>query len=93
MIDLRPLDLLHAELATLLPLFRDVQLVTLPGEDGLPAGGNAVLLASDRRLPDDVASQADGAVGYDREAIVAIAARGRRLRDDYAPVDQLLTTP
>jgi spermidine synthase len=93
MIDLRPLDLLHAELATLLPLFRDVQLVTLPGEDGLPAGGNAVLLASDRRLPDDVASEADGAVGYDREAVVAIAAHGRRLRDDYAPVDQLLTTP
>ena len=46
-IDFRPNKLLKAELATLLPLFDDVQVVVAPDADGLPLGGNEVIIASD----------------------------------------------
>src|SRR5204863_76873 len=44
-IDLRPLALLRAELATLLKVFSNVRMVTPAGEDGRPAGDNAILFA------------------------------------------------
>lgn len=91
-IDLKPFGLLKAETATLLALFRDVQMVTIPGPDGLPGGGNAVLLASDRPLPADVGSDAQQGSTYPRSALVQFAGDATELRDDYAPVDQLLTT-
>jgi spermidine synthase len=47
LIDFRPNRLLQAELATLLPLFADVQVATPSAEDGWPTGGNAVIIASD----------------------------------------------
>ncbi|MDO8212465.1 fused MFS/spermidine synthase [Conexibacter sp. CPCC 206217] len=90
-IDMLPLDLLRAETATLLPLFEDVQLVTIPGPDTLPGGGNAVLFASDRKLPDDIGgAAAEGGTAYDRRALVEWAAGAQQLTDDNAPVDQLL---
>jgi MFS family permease len=91
-IDLRPLALLRAEAATLLEAFSDVRLVAVPGVDGRPVGGNAVLLASDRPLPRAAGSKADGAITYDRRAVESLAAGAQTLRDDDAPVDQLLTT-
>ncbi|MET0604770.1 MAG: fused MFS/spermidine synthase [Baekduia sp.] len=93
LIDFRPNNLLKAELATLLPLFRDVQLMSFPAEDGLPAGGNEVIIASDteRAYPYDPA--VDGANLYDRDEVEALAKGGTHLRDDFAPVDQLVSRP
>ncbi|HMJ32552.1 MAG TPA: fused MFS/spermidine synthase [Baekduia sp.] len=92
-IDFGPHGLLRAETATLLGLFADVQLVAVPGEDGLPGDGNAVLLASDRPLPGNGGTDAGGAFTYPRADVVAYARGGEQLRDDYAPADQLLTPP
>jgi spermidine synthase len=89
-IDFHKHELLRAEIATMLPLFRDVRMVAVPDEGGLPGAGNAVLIAADRLLPDGVGSDADGAITYDRAALVRYAAGAEQLRDDYAPADQLL---
>jgi hypothetical protein len=89
-IDFGRLDLLRAEAATMLARFRDVRLVAMPRDDGQPGDGNAVLLGSDRRLPDDVGASPDGAP-YDRAEVAAFAEGAELLRDDYAPADQLLS--
>src|SRR5215218_3548561 len=69
LIDLRPNKLLKAELATLLPLFKDVQVAVAPDTDGLPFGGNAVIIASDteRAYPFDPST--DGAYIYTRQEV------------------------
>ena len=90
-IDLRPLRLLRAESATLLQEFANVRLVTLPGSGGRPLGGSEVLLASNGPLPPASASPADGAKSYTRAELERIVAGAMPLRDDYAPVDQLMT--
>lgn len=90
-IDFRPLELLRAEAATLLEVFDDVRLVTHPGEDLRPGGGNAVLLASDRPLPAAAGSDAEGAITLRRDEVVRFAGNTEPLRDDFAPADQLLT--
>jgi spermidine synthase len=92
LIDFRPNRLLQAELATLLPLFADVQVATPSAEDGWPTGGNAVIIASDsaRAYPFDVT---DNAYIFDREQVEAYAKDGTKLHDDFAPVDQLITRP
>lgn len=92
-IDYPPLELLRAEAATLLDTFSDVRVVTHPGADLRPAGGNAVLLASDRPLPRAVGSDAEGAITLSRAQVVRYAAGAELLRDDFAPADQLLTLP
>jgi spermidine synthase len=91
LIDFRPNNLLKAELATLLGLFKDVQVVTPSDVDGEPAGGNAVIIASDveRAYPFDPTN--DGAYVYERREIEPYAKDGTRLRDDFAPVDQLMS--
>lgn len=91
-IDLPPLGLIRAEATTLLDAFADVKLVAHPDADGRPGGGNLVLLASDRQMPDAAGSEADGAFTYDRQAVESFASGAQALRDDDAPVDQLLTT-
>ena len=56
--------------------------------------GNVVVLASDRPRtwkaydPDQI-----GAAAFDQAETARFAAGGKLLRDDYAPVDQLLTPP
>lgn len=90
-IDFPPLELLRAETATLLDRFADVRLITYPTPGLQPAGGNAVLLASDRPLPPAVRSSAAGAVAFERATLVRFAAGAEPLRDDRAPADQLLT--
>jgi spermidine synthase len=92
-IDTGPENLLKAELATLLRKFRDVQVVTIPGEDGLPAGGNAVVLASDVQRAYAFDPQKYQAYIYNNDEVVDYAKGGTLLRDDFAPVDQLLTIP
>jgi MFS family permease len=91
MIDLRPLKLLRAEASTLLASFANVRLITVAATDGRPAGGNAVLLASNGPLPPERKPAADGASTYDRAAIGQLVDGAEPLRDDYAPVDQLET--
>lgn len=92
-IDFPPLELLKAEAATLLDAFADVRLVTFIGEDGRPSGGNAVLFASDRPMPRDARSNAEGATTYNLPSVEWLTGDTEPLRDDYAPADQLLTRP
>ncbi len=91
LIDLEPLSLLDAESMTLLDAFRDIHLISFPDERGEPIGGNVVLIASDRHLPNSVQSDARGAFTYPRSNVWAFAGGAEPLRDDYAPVDQLQT--
>jgi hypothetical protein len=91
MIDLRPLSLLRAEGATLLSAFTKVRMITVAGSDGRPAGGNAVLLASNGPLPPQHSPPAASASTFDRTAVARLVAGVEPLRDDYAPVDQLQT--
>lgn len=91
-IDHPPLNLVRAETATLLDAFADVRVVARPGPDDRPEGGNAILLAADRPLPDAAGSDAFGARTFTGQAVKALAADAEVLRDDAAPVDQLMTT-
>jgi spermidine synthase len=93
MIDFPPLSLLRAEAATLLKAFANVRLITVPEEEGSPAGGNEVLLASDGPLPNQPGADAYGAHTYERAAVAKLVAGAKPRRDDFAPVDQLETRP
>ena len=93
-------DFARAEVATLMQIFDNVQVVIPP--DGLPAQGfsNVMLVASRSELPDLGIASEDG-----QALSPAIRDKGSRtftdsetvafwdgadwLRDDYAPVDQL----
>jgi spermidine synthase len=92
LLDFKPLDFARAEAATLLDVFPNLELVTYVYPSGQIYGGGLVLFASDRPLPDSIASQEESVASFDRAAIKAFAAGAEPLRDDYAPVDQLLTT-
>ncbi len=92
-IDFPPLELLRSEAATLLEVFGDVRLVTEPDGEMNPAGGNGVLLASDRPLAAAASSGDFGEITLDREAVVRFAGSAEPLRDDFAPADQKLTIP
>lgn len=98
-IDNPPLDFVRAEAATLLEVFDDVLVLATPAQLEGRDGGNLVLVAGGSRLPReqlyDLAVAAsptqedpDGWVVGEGEAL---AAGGRVLTDDDAPVDQLLT--
>jgi SAM-dependent methyltransferase len=91
MIDFKPLSLLKAETATLLDAFDEVQIASYADEDRQPYGGNAILLASDRPIPDSAGSDAQDTFTFQRPAVESFSAGAESLRDDYAPVDQLLT--
>ena len=67
-------------------------MIAPPDTDGDPAGGNTILIASDRPLPAGTGSDADGAGTYDRRQVEELVGDAESLRDDYAPVDQLLTS-
>lgn len=93
-VDEGPENLLKAETATVLSAFRHVRIVT-NGELEHPAGGNAVLLASDRPIP--AAAGTENPKTFETtlsEAETRALTEGAKpLRDDYAPADQLLTKP
>jgi spermidine synthase len=91
-IDLPPLDLQRAEAATLLDAFANVRLVTFGAEEH-PVGGNAVLLASDRAIPLAATTENKRATSLSYDEVESFADGAQILRDDYAPADQLLTTP
>ncbi len=81
----------RAEAATLLEVFADVALVAHPGARNGPDSGNLMFLASDRSLGPALGSAARGARTWDRGAVARFAAGADALRDDHAPVDQLLS--
>jgi spermidine synthase len=91
-IDLVPLDLQRAEAATLLGEFDDVRIVTY-GVEEHPLGGNAVLLASDRTIPNEATTENKVTTTLSSKEVESFAADAEVLRDSYAPADQLLTTP
>jgi len=92
-IDYPPLELLRSETATLLGVFEDVRLVTAPDEVQRPAGGNALLFASDRPLPPPVLSGEYGEMSLERAGLELFASDAEPLSDDFAPADQQLTIP
>lgn len=92
-IDFQPLDLASAEAATLRDVFSGVRLVSYEDKTGALFGSSLVFLASDRPLPYATGSNAKGAVIYDETAVASLASGAEVLRDDFAPADQLLTTP
>ncbi len=91
-IDLSPFDLQRAEAATLLDAFADVRIVTF-GIKEHPTGGNAVLLASDRPIPEAAGSENQYTTTMRSQEVESFAEDAEVLRDDFAPADQLLTTP
>ncbi|HEX6153488.1 MAG TPA: fused MFS/spermidine synthase [Solirubrobacterales bacterium] len=91
-IDLEKLELLRAEAATVLDAFEHVRMVTF-GRPGELYGGNAVLLASDRPIPDRALLDDEISMGFEQARLESFAADAEILRDDFAPADQLLTPP
>jgi spermidine synthase len=94
-IDYDPRRLLAAETATLAARFAHVTLMVRPDQLAAGAGGNAVLVASDRPL--DLAALAARAAErgepgsvLDEAATRRIAGGAAELTDDRAPVEQLL---
>jgi spermidine synthase len=93
-IDLDEMNLARAVVATLRQQFRDVQMVARPDAGGAVSGqsGNLVILASDAPRawkgydPDEI-----GGAVFDRRAMASWSSGATLLRDDHAPVDQLLT--
>ncbi len=95
-IDYAPSKFARAEVATLASVFRNVALISYPTVFDAAGGGNIVLVASDAPLPDlqDAIAERIGQYTVRTGADVAVFAREADvLRDDFAPVDQLITTP
>jgi spermidine synthase len=91
-IDGGDLALVRAEAATLLDAFAAVALIAEPDRrSGGPAGGNLVLVASERPLPRSARSTVRGARTYSRDDVVRFVAGADPLTDDDAPADQLLS--
>jgi len=93
-IDYDPLDLLAAETSTLHARFPHVQLLIRPDQLRAGGGGNAVLVASVRRVDPaalDAQLAARGEPGARLAGPGAFAEGAPVLTDDHAPVDQLLT--
>lgn len=96
-IDFGPLRFARAELATVASVFQHVALAARPGALG-GSGGNLVFLASDRAIDRAALTAAMQAKDSPMELVSAdaladfLGADPLVLRDDHAPVDQLLTT-
>lgn len=95
-IDYPPDRFTRAELATLRAVFPHVAMMAAPGVVAGTAGGNHVLLASPSPLPlDEIAANLQRRQLVwsilDDAATARFAGDAAVLRDDHAPVDQLIT--
>ncbi|MFZ0043458.1 MAG: fused MFS/spermidine synthase, partial [Solirubrobacteraceae bacterium] len=95
-IDAGPLDFVRAEAATLRSVFAHVVLEARPWQPNDAASENFVFFASDRPLPLGALATSprrrhDGLALYAEPAVASFAKNALVLRDDYAPVDQLIT--
>jgi len=93
-IDQQPWHLLAAEMATVASRFPHVALLVRPDQLAPGGGGNAVIVASDRRLDATAMAAHAAAHGEPNSVLGDDAARGfaagaEVLTDDWAPVDQL----
>jgi spermidine synthase len=91
-IDLKELELLRAEAATVLDAFEHVRLVTFGSDEEL-FGGNGVLLASDRPIPDRALLDNELSTTMEQAELESFVGDAEILRDNFAPADQLLTPP
>ncbi len=97
LIDYRPLGFARAEAATMLDVFANVAVLGPPDRlDQTTRGGNFVMIASDGPLPIGQILARNSRRGDDEAAITGEALQvwlqdAQVLRDDFAPVDQLLT--
>ena len=96
-IDYPPLDFARAEVATIQEVFPHVALIARPGILEGAEGGNHVIVASKRPLPVDaleaeLSERAPELGLLHGPAVTSFADYAEVLTDDYAPVDQLLTT-
>lgn len=96
LIDRPPMDFLRAKAATLDAVFDHVAALGAPERFAEDEGGNVVLVASHAPLDlEGIAAAIDAREGeqvvLDEAATAELAAQGAVLRDDFAPVDQLLT--
>jgi len=81
--------LVRAEVATLLEVFRAVQVIAPPGGIPLRGADNFVLVASQSPIPTLAIRAEDGRVLSESET-AEFRAGAKPLRDDFAPVDQLI---
>ncbi|MDA0364347.1 MAG: fused MFS/spermidine synthase [Chloroflexi bacterium] len=96
LIDYPPLGFARAEAVTLLAVFEHVTLLAPPPRLLNFAGGNFILVGSDAPIAVDAILEHNAGRGDDESAFSDAALRAfvegsRVLRDDFAPVDQLLT--
>ncbi|MGQ0846004.1 MAG: fused MFS/spermidine synthase [Sporichthyaceae bacterium] len=95
-IDYTPAHFARAEVATIASVFRNVAVVASPEVLDTFGGGNILLVASDAPLPsfaDAVGRDAPQYVVRTGADVATFAGGARVLRDDFAPVDQLLNPP
>lgn len=96
-IDHPPLSLARAQLATLAETFEHAAIFGPSSRVTGAGGGNVILLGSDAPIPVDALVAANRSrasadvVATDPEVIAEWTAGAAVLRDDFAPVDQLLT--
>jgi hypothetical protein len=99
LIDYPPLDFARAELATLRAVFHHVAFIATPSFAGGWSGGTSVMIASDVPIDGTALSSAIADRGW-RQAVVVdplavdeFIGTAPVLRDDFAPVDQLISQP
>jgi len=95
-IDYWPTRFGRAEVATVASVFRNVALVSYPSVFDGTGGGNILIVASDAPLPaftDALRQRVPEFVVLTDAAVTAFVRGADVLRDDYAPVDQLITVP
>jgi MFS family permease len=90
-VDQGPLRFARAEVATFLGSFADVAVAGRgrPGAD--PGGGNVVLFASDRPLPDAILPRGRGVTVLRGPRAREFARGADALTDEHAPADQLIS--
>ncbi|HYW24591.1 MAG TPA: fused MFS/spermidine synthase [Terriglobales bacterium] len=97
-IDFPPNRFVRAEVATIAAVFPDVAIVADPSSLTGAGGGNFVVVASAAPLPLDalrarLAQRRSTLAVAGGDAVSRFTGDAMILRDDYAPVDQLLTHP
>ena len=96
-IDYPPLEFARAEVATIQEVFPQVALIARPEILKRTDGGNLVIVASKQSLPLDalgaeLSNRAPELAVLSDAAMPDFVGEAQILTDDYAPVDQLLTT-